>query len=41
MVNYVEEDYEQTYQKGLEIAEKIMKKGPIAIRAAKKAINKG
>ena len=39
MVNHVTTDYEAANAKALEIAQKICEKGPIAIRAAKEAIN--
>ena len=41
LVNHVAEDYEAACRKALEIAGKIGEKGPIAIRAAKKAIHFG
>ena len=41
LVNYVSGDYEQATSKALEIASKIGEKGPIAIRAAKKAVHYG
>ena len=41
LVNHVCEDYEAASDKALEIAAKIGTKGPIAIRAAKKAIHFG
>ena len=39
LVNHVMEDYEAANEKAMEIAFKICEKGPIAIRAAKEAIN--
>mmetsp|Transcript_46445 Transcript_46445/g.53852 ORF Transcript_46445/g.53852 Transcript_46445/m.53852 type:complete len:277 (-) Transcript_46445:134-964(-) len=39
IVNYVEEDYAKTNQKALEIAQQILPRGPIAIRAAKVGLN--
>ena len=39
LVNYLAPDYESANAKALEIAEKICKNGPIAVRAAKAAIN--
>ena len=39
IVNYVVEDYDEAYQKALELAEQVSKKAPLAIRAAKSAIN--
>ncbi|CDW76011.1 methylglutaconyl-mitochondrial-like [Stylonychia lemnae] len=41
LVNHVADDYEQAYQKAIEIANKIGEKGPIAIKAAKQAISYG
>eukprot|EP00347_Sterkiella_histriomuscorum_P004318 403360902 len=41
IVNHVEDDYEKAYLKALEIAKKISEKGPIAVKAAKQAINYG
>lgn len=41
LVNYVAEDYEKGYEKALQIANKILQNGPIAVRAAKQAINYG
>ncbi len=41
LVNHVSEDYDAACIKALEIAGKIGEKGPIAIRAAKKAVHFG
>jgi methylglutaconyl-CoA hydratase len=41
LVNHVVEDYSQLEIKGVEIAEKIVSKAPLAITFAKKAINQG
>ena len=41
LVNHVEESYDAACVKALDIAHKIGEKGPIAIRAAKKAIHFG
>jgi methylglutaconyl-CoA hydratase len=41
LVNHVAEDYDSACVKALEIAGKIGEKGPIAIRAAKKAVHFG
>ena len=41
LVNYVVDDYDKGYEKALEIANKILNNGPIAVRAAKQAINFG
>jgi enoyl-CoA hydratase/carnithine racemase len=40
-VNHVTEDFEGGIKKAIEIATKIGEKGPIAIRAAKKAVHFG
>lgn len=39
IVNYVFDEYEQAYQKSLELAREINKKGPVGVRMAKKALN--
>jgi methylglutaconyl-CoA hydratase len=41
LVNYVCDDYNLATEKAIEIAKKIGEKGPIAIRAAKRAIDGG
>jgi len=41
LANYVEEDFEKATEKALSLADKIGEKGPIAIRAAKRAIQYG
>ena len=41
LVNHVSENYDSACVKALEIAGKIGEKGPIAIRAAKKAVHFG
>ncbi len=41
LVNHAEEDFEKAFAKALEIASKIGEKGPVAIKAAKQAINYG
>ena len=41
LVNHAEQDFDQAYNKALEIAAKIGEKGPIAIKAAKQAISYG
>lgn len=41
LVNHVTEDFEGGIKKAIEIATKIGEKGPIAIRAAKKAVHFG
>lgn len=41
LVNYVCDDYEKAVGKAKEIAHKIIEKGPVAIKAAKQAINFG
>ena len=41
LINHVAGDYETASAKAIEIASKIGEKGPIAIRAAKKAIHFG
>ena len=41
LVNHVAADYDSACVKALEIAQKIGEKGPIAIRAAKKAVHFG
>ena len=41
MVNHVRDDYDSAVEKAIEIATKIGEKGPIAIRAAKKAVHFG
>ena len=39
LINHVTADFHTAYEKGIAIAEKICQKGPLAIRAAKKAMN--
>ena len=41
IVNHVEKDYESAHLKALEIANKICQNGPIGVKMAKIAINKG
>ena len=41
LTNHVSEDFEAATAKAVEIAEKIGTKGPIAIRAAKRAVHYG
>lgn len=41
LVNYVSPDFEQAVAKAVELAGVISEKGPIAIRAAKKAVHYG
>ena len=41
LVNHVAENFDKAFEKALEIASKIGEKGPIAIRAAKKAVHFG
>ncbi|KRX05222.1 hypothetical protein PPERSA_06856 [Pseudocohnilembus persalinus] len=41
ILNYVEEDYEASYNKALSLAKMILRNGPLGVRAAKNAINKG
>jgi methylglutaconyl-CoA hydratase len=41
LTNHVAADYEQATEKAIEIASKIGEKGPIAIRAAKRAVHFG
>ena len=39
IINFVTKDFDSAYQQGLELADKICNKGPLAIRAAKRAMN--
>lgn len=41
LVNHVVDSYDKGYEKALEIANKILQNGPVAVRAAKQAINFG
>lgn len=41
ILNYVESDYDAAYEKCLELAKKILRNGPLGVRAAKAAINAG